>query len=59
VVHVVELRCKPEACVSILGGIIRDFNWQAFRPHYGHGVDSSSNRNKYQEYILGVKAAGA
>jgi hypothetical protein len=26
VVHVVELRCKPEACVSILGGIIRDFN---------------------------------
>ena len=23
------------------------------------GVDSASNRNKYQEYFLGVKAAGA
>jgi len=22
-------------------------------------VDSSSNRNEYQEYVLGVKAAGA
>jgi hypothetical protein len=25
----------------------------------GPGVDSASNRNKYQEYLLGVKAAGA
>ena len=25
----------------------------------GPGVDSASNRNKYQEYFLGVKAAGA
>jgi len=23
------------------------------------GVDSASNRNEYQEYFLGVKAAGA
>jgi hypothetical protein len=23
------------------------------------GVDSDSNRNEYQEYFLGVKAAGA
>jgi len=30
-----------------------------FRPHYGFGVDSASNRNEYQEYFLGVKAAGA
>jgi hypothetical protein len=30
-----------------------------FRPHYGHGIDSASNRNEYQEYFLGVKAAGA
>jgi hypothetical protein len=28
------------------------------RPHYGPGVDSASNRNEYQEYFLGVKAAG-
>jgi hypothetical protein len=26
---------------------------------YGSGVDSASNRNEYQEYFLGVKAAGA
>jgi hypothetical protein len=30
-----------------------------FRPHYGPGVDSASNINEYQEYLLGVKAAGA
>jgi len=27
--------------------------------YYGPGVDSASNRNEYQEYFLGVKAAGA
>jgi len=32
---------------------------RSFRPHYGPGVDSASNRNEYQEYFLGVKAAGA
>ena len=32
---------------------------QSFRPHYGPGVDSASNRNEYQEYFLGVKGAGA
>jgi hypothetical protein len=31
----------------------------SFRPHYGPGVDPASNRNEYQEYFLGVKAAGA
>jgi hypothetical protein len=30
-----------------------------FRSHYGPGVDSASNRNEYQEYFMGVKAAGA
>jgi len=30
-----------------------------FRSHYGPEVDSASNRNDYQEYFLGVKAAGA
>jgi hypothetical protein len=33
-------------------------NW-TFRPHYGPRGDSASNRNEYQEYFLGVKAAGA
>jgi len=29
------------------------------RSHYGPRVDSTSNRNEYQEYFLGIKAAGA
>jgi len=29
------------------------------KSHYGPGVDSASNRNEYQEYFLGVKAASA
>jgi len=33
--------------------------FDSFRPHYGPRVESSSNRNEYQEYFLGVKAAGA
>ena len=28
---------------------------KSFRPHYGTGVDSASNRNERQEYLLGVK----
>ena len=32
---------------------------KSFRSHYGPEVDSASNRNEYQEYFLGVKAAGA
>ena len=32
---------------------------KSFRSHYDPGVDSTSNRNEYQEYFLGVTAAGA
>ena len=32
---------------------------QSFRSHYSPGVDSASNRNEYQVYFLGVKAADA
>ena len=32
---------------------------KSVRSHYGPGVDSASNRSEYQEYFLGVKAAGA
>ena len=54
------LRYKPE-------GRVFDSRWcqwnfsltQSFRPHYGPGVDSACNRNEYQEYFLGVKAADA
>jgi hypothetical protein len=31
----------------------------SFQSHCGTGVDSASNINEYQEYFLGVKAAGA
>jgi hypothetical protein len=54
------LRYKPESCEF-------DFRWchwkflltYFFRPHYGTEVDSTSNINEYQEYFLGVMAAGA
>ena len=32
---------------------------KSLRSHYGPGVDSVSNRNKYQEHFLRVKSAGA
>ena len=32
---------------------------KSYRSHYGPGVDSTSNRNEYQEHFLGVKVAGA
>jgi len=40
-----------------VGGFFTDI--KSFRSHYDPGVDSASNRNEYQEYFLGVKAAGA
>ena len=37
----------------------RGFSWTwSIRSHYGHDVDSESKRNTYQQYLLGVKAAG-
>ena len=35
------------------------FDIKSFRSHCGPGVDSASTRNEYQEYFMGVKAAGA
>jgi len=40
-----------------VSGFFIDINY--FRSHYGPEVDSASNTNEYQEYFLGVKAAGA
>ena len=40
-----------------VGGFFIDI--KSFRSHYGPGVDSASSRNEYQEYFLGVRAAGA
>ena len=54
------LRYKPEG----RGFDSRWCQWnflvtQPFRPHSDPEVDSASNTNEYQEYFLGLKAAGA
>ena len=57
VVQLVEaLRYKPEGRFPLLS--LEFFITLSFRPRYGPGVDSVSRRNEYQEYFLGVKAAG-
>ena len=39
---------------SIPDVVTRIFRWHnPFRPHYGPGVGSASNRNEFQEYFLG------
>jgi len=57
------LRCcatNRKVAGSIPDGVIGiGMNIKSFRSHYGHGFDSASNRNAYQEHFLGVKAAGA
>ena len=57
------LRCSttnPKVAGSMPAGVNGFFlDIKSFRSHYGPGVDSASNRNEYQEYFLGVKAAGA
>jgi hypothetical protein len=30
---------------------------ESSRPHYGPGIDWASNRNEYQEYLLGGKGS--
>ena len=40
-----------------VSGLLIDI--KSFQSHYVPGVDSAINRNEYQEYFLGVKAAGA
>ena len=57
------LRCcatNRKVAGLIPAGVIRIFiDIKFFRSQYGPGVDSASNRNEYQEYFLGVKAAGS
>jgi len=56
------LRCcatNQKVVVSIPAGVSGFFiHMKSFRSHYGPGVDSASKRNEYQEYFIGVKAAG-
>ena len=57
------LRCcatNRKVAGSIPAGVSRFFiDIKSFRSDYGPGDDSASNRNEYQEYFLGVKAACA
>jgi len=57
------LRCSAtirKVAGSIPAGVSGFFiDIKSFQSHYGPWVDSASNRNEYQEYFLGVKAAGA
>ena len=57
------LRCcatNRKVAGSIPAGVSGFFvDIKPFPSHYGPGVDSASNRNEYEEYFLGVKAAGA
>jgi len=58
---VVTVLCyKSEGRYSIPAGVSGLFiDIKSFQSHYDPGVDSASNRNEYQEYFLGIKAAGA
>jgi len=57
------LRCcatNRKVVGSIPAGIIGFFiDIKSFRSHYNRAVDSASNRNEYQVYMLGIKAACA
>jgi len=45
---------------SIPASVSRIFiDIKSFQSHYGPGVDSASNRNEYEEYLVEVKADGA
>ena len=54
----VRLTTLPPSCAVVMK--LESFiDIKSFRSHYGPGVDSASNSNEYQQYFLGVKAAGA
>jgi len=55
------LRCCSTKVAGSIPGVFSGFfiDIKSFRSHFGPGVDSASKRNEYQEYLLGVKAAGA
>ena len=54
-----KLRYKPEGSGLDSRWCHWNFSLTVFRPPYGPGVGSASNKNEYQEYFLGAKAVGA
>jgi hypothetical protein len=53
------LRYKPESRGIDSRWFYWNFSFTSFRPDYGSGLYSACNKNEYQEYFLGVKAASA
>jgi len=57
------LRCcatNRKVAGSIPAGVSGFFFYiKSFQSHYVPAIDATSNRNEYQEYFLGLKAAGA
>jgi hypothetical protein len=53
------LRHKPTGRVFDSLWCHWNFSVTSFQSHYGPGVGSASDRNEYQVYFLGVKAAVA
>jgi hypothetical protein len=54
------LHYKPEGRRFDPDGVFFLFHrHKYFLPHYGPDVDSASNRNEFQDYLLWVKAAAA
>jgi len=50
---VINVLCyNPKVAGSIPAGVI---DIKSFQSHYGHGVDTASNGNEYQEHFLGGK----
>ena len=47
------LRYEPEGRGSDSRWSRWNFSLTSFRPHYGFGVDSASNRTEYPEYFMG------
>ena len=56
------LRCcatNQKVAVSIPASVSGFFvDIESFRSHYGPGVDSAFNGNEYEDYFLGLNAAG-
>jgi hypothetical protein len=57
------LNTKAVNSVPNLSNRVKEYSvlsyYRSLKHQYDSGVDSAFNRNEYQEYFLGVKAAGA
>ena len=62
IVRTAEAQCLRFCATKrkVAGSIPADvIDIKSLRPNYSSGVDTTSNRNEYREYYLGVKSAYA